>query len=247
MNKIILSVSLMVFMFYNAFSQEMRDIDGNVYKSAKIGVQHFRHGYIKDGLRNIIEITSDSCLIWTTSNLNVSKFRNGESIMEAKTNEQWQEANQKGIPAWCYVNNDFTTGKTLGKLYNYYAVTSLKELAPQGWHIASDLEWGIVHKYYNVQITEMNLYEDEKIFMSPKWKSPYNWGYGNNKTGFNALPSGYRSNGEFMKGGAYFWSDIPIDRKDGAFHSILGDNYICDYGCGITYHYGFSVRCVKDW
>jgi uncharacterized protein (TIGR02145 family) len=236
-----------IFLFYNSYSQEMIDIDGNIYKSAKIGVQNIRYGYIKDNLGNI-EVYSDSFLIWTTSNLNVSKFRDGTPILEAKTSEQWNYAIQKGIPAYCNIDNDSSYGKTYGKLYNYYAVSSLKDLAPQGWHIASDFEWGQMFKYYKIKITEADLYEGVKVLMSTKWKSGYKWGYGNNKTGFNALQSGYRSTGGFTKNGAYYWSDIPIVRKNRvAFHSILGDNYICDFGCDITYHYGFSVRCIKDW
>jgi uncharacterized protein (TIGR02145 family) len=211
---------------------QLVDIDRNVYKTERIGIENVR----------------SSELIWSTSNLNTSKFKNGESIKEAKSDAEWEDALNNAIPAWCYLDNDSSNGKTLGKLYNYYAVTNLKGLAPEGWHIASDFEWEMVYKYYKVQITEKNLYEDSKIFMSPKWKSPYPWGYGNNKTGFNAMPSGYRAAYGFSKVGGYYWGDIKLDRKNvGAFHSILGDNYICDYGCGITYHYGFSVRCVKDW
>lgn len=207
------------------------DIDGNVYNTGRIGIEYLQ----------------SSELIWTTSNLNTSKFKNGEPIKEAKSDEEWVDALNNGIPAWCYLNNDSSNGKTLGKLYNYYAVTSLKGLAPQGWHIASDFEWEMVYKYYKVQITEANLYEDSKIFMSPTWKSPYPWGYGNNKIGFNALPSGYRAPYGFSKDGGYYWGDIKLDRRNGSFHAILGDIYICDVGCETTYKFGFSVRCVKDW
>jgi uncharacterized protein (TIGR02145 family) len=244
----ILFIITILFLFNNSYSQEMIDIDGNIYKTAKIGVQHIRCGFTQDGLENT-KISSDSFLIWTTSNLNVSKFRDGTNILEAKTNELWNYAIDNGIPAFCYLNNDSSNGKTYGKLYNYYAVISLKELAPKGWHISSDFEWSLVYKYYKVNITEANLYEDEKIFMSTKWESGYKWGKGTNLSGFNALPSSYRVAGGFISepSGAYFWSDIPLDRKSGPFTSILGDQYMCDYGCGMTFKYGFSVRCVKDW
>jgi uncharacterized protein (TIGR02145 family) len=222
---------------------QLVDIDGNVYKTERIGVQNLRYCTSTDG-NGIVEVLIDSLLIWTTSNLNVSKFKNGDLIKEVKSDAEWEDALNNGIPAWCYLDNDSSNGKTHGKLYNYYAVTNLKGLAPEGWHIASDFEWEMVYKYYNVRITEENLYEDSKIFMSPEWKSPYPWGYGNNKTGFNALP-GYRMTLGFSKDGAYYWSDIKIDRSYGSFHYILGDNEICAYGCG--YNFGFSVRCVKDW
>lgn len=234
MDKIIIFFLILIINNKQSIAQ-LVDIDGNLYKIAKIGMQHLRHS------------GDESFLVWTTSNLNVSKFKNGETIKEAKSPAEWEEALNKGIPAWCYVDNYVSNGKTLGKLYNYYAVTSLKGLAPDGWHIASDFEWEMIYKYYNVNITETDFYEGEKIFMNSNWKSRYPWGFGTNKTGFNALPSGYRSINGFTKDGAYYWGDIKLDRKDGAFHSILGDNYICDYGCDATYKFGFSVRCVKDW
>jgi len=231
LSKIILILTILSFNIELTRAQ-LVDIDGNVYNTERIGVQNIRHGS-----------SSDSFLLWTTSNLNVSKFKTGEAIIEAKSSAEWEDALNKGIPAWCYVDNDSSTGKRLGKLYNYYAVTSLKELAPDGWHIASDFEWAMVYKYYNFN----NLNEDEKILMDSSWNSNLSWGYGTNKTRFSALPSGHRYSSGFEKFGAYYWGDISLDRKNGSFHSILGDNYICEFGCEITYRFGFSVRCVKDY
>ena len=78
---------------------------------------------------------------WSTENLKVSKFRNGDSIAEAKTAEQWVKAGEAQKPAWCYYDNDPINGKRYGKLYNWYAVSDPRELAPVGWHIPSDVEW----------------------------------------------------------------------------------------------------------
>ena len=247
MKKIILFFLILVANFEHAKAQ-LVDIDGNIYNTDRIGgYQSIWYSASIDGEDNV-EVLRDSFLIWTVANLNVSKFKNGEVIIEAKSSAEWEDALNKGIPAWCYVGNDPSTGKTLGKLYNYYAVTSLKGLAPDGWHISSDFEWEMFNKYHNVKITEANSYEDYKIFMNPSWKSPYSWGYGTNKTGFNALPSGYRSISGFTNDGAYYWSDIALDRRGEPFHVILGDNYMCtDSGCEWTYYAGFSVRCVKDW
>ena len=56
--------------------------------------------------------------IWTASNLDVFTFRNGDSIPEAKTIEEWENATQKKSTAWCYYNNDPKNGSIYGKLYN---------------------------------------------------------------------------------------------------------------------------------
>ena len=71
--------------------------------------------------------------IWMVENLNVDKFRNGDIIPEAKTNEEWKKANENKQPAWCYYGNDLTYGEKYGKLYNWYAVTDQRGLAPEGY------------------------------------------------------------------------------------------------------------------
>ena len=72
-----------------------------------------------------------------SKNLNVSRFRNGEIIFEAKTIEEWEKAGENKTPAWCYYNNNPTNGAKYGKLYNWYAVNDIRALAPKGWHIPS--------------------------------------------------------------------------------------------------------------
>jgi uncharacterized protein (TIGR02145 family) len=57
--------------------------------------------------------------VWTTKNLNVDKFRNGDPILEVKTDEEWLKAGENKQPAWCYYNNDPANGEKYGKLYNW--------------------------------------------------------------------------------------------------------------------------------
>jgi uncharacterized protein (TIGR02145 family) len=79
--------------------------------------------------------------VWCTENLDVTTFRNGDVIHQAKTNEEWEMAGKKKQPAWCYYNNDPVNGHKYGKLYNWYAVSDSRGLAPEGYHIPSDVEW----------------------------------------------------------------------------------------------------------
>jgi uncharacterized protein (TIGR02145 family) len=85
--------------------------------------------------------------IWATKNLDVITFRNGDTIPEAKTNEEWKKAGEEGKPAWCYYDNDPENGKKYGKLYNWYAVNDPRGLAPKGWHVPSDAEWIVLIDY----------------------------------------------------------------------------------------------------
>lgn len=56
--------------------------------------------------------------VWMAENLNVDKFRNGDPIPEAKSNEEWEAAGVNKQPAWCYYDNDSANGAKYGKLYN---------------------------------------------------------------------------------------------------------------------------------
>jgi len=78
---------------------------------------------------------------WMVENLNVSTFRNGDPIPQAKTNEEWSKAAESEQPAWCYYDNDPKNGGKYGKLYNWYAVNDPRGLAPAGWHVPSKVEF----------------------------------------------------------------------------------------------------------
>lgn len=39
-------------------------------------------------------------------NLDVSIFRNGDIIIEAKTDEEWEKAGTELKPVWCYASKD---------------------------------------------------------------------------------------------------------------------------------------------
>ena len=79
--------------------------------------------------------------VWMTKNLDASTFRNGDSILQAKSEEEWKKAGENKQPAWCYHNNDPSSSAIYGKLYNWYAVNDPRGLAPAGWHVPSSEEW----------------------------------------------------------------------------------------------------------
>ena len=81
---------------------------------------------------------------WMSVNLNVSHFRNGDSIPEVRTPEDWEKAGKEQKPAWCYYDNNPENQSRLGKLYNWYAVNDPRGLAPEGWHVSSDADWNVL-------------------------------------------------------------------------------------------------------
>jgi uncharacterized protein (TIGR02145 family) len=102
--------------------------------------------------------------IWMTQNLNVDRFRNGDLIPEAKTNEEWILASDQKRPAWCYYKNDPVLGAKYGKLYNWYAVNDPRGLAPAGWRVPLDNDWATLIQYLGGKFTA-----------GPKMKSVLGW------------------------------------------------------------------------
>jgi uncharacterized protein (TIGR02145 family) len=178
--------------------------------------------------------------VWMSKNLNVDKFRNGDPIPHAKTNEEWEKAGKNGEPAWCYYDNNPANGAKYGKLYNWYAVNDPRGLAPKGSHIPTDAEW-----------TELTDYLGGQEKAGAKMKSKEGWsdgGNGTNSSGFSGLPGGYRFyDGTFDVVGNYgnWWSSTEVGTLN-----AWGRNLFYDYGVvgrsnGNKPH-GLSVRCLRD-
>lgn len=178
--------------------------------------------------------------IWATANLSVTHFSNGDPIPEANSAAQWEKAGEEGKPAWCYYNQDPVSGKKYGMLFNWYAVTDKRNLAPRGWHIPDDDEWKTLTEFLGGE-------EEAGIKMkgTSEWKDN---GNGTGTSGFNGLPGGYRyNNGGFNGIAEYgsFWSNTSFD-SSGAWY-----RYLSSANRKITRNYsdkrdGFSVRCIRD-
>ena len=156
---------------FQSFAQQhgsvLDSVNGRVYKTVKIGEQ-----------------------VWLAENLDVTTFRNGDPILEIKKDEEWESAGQKGIPAWCYYDNDSTNGPKYGKLYNWHAVNDPRGLAPDGWHIPMVKDWRILNNFLGENI-------GEKLTNKKEWTISNTYQHnclGTNSVGFSALPAGNRYN-----------------------------------------------------
>ena len=78
---------------------------------------------------------------WATKNLDVESYRNGDAIPQVQDNTAWENLT---TGAWCYYQNKAANGTKYGKLYNWYAVNDPRGLAPNGYHIPTDVEWTIL-------------------------------------------------------------------------------------------------------
>lgn len=181
--------------------------------------------------------------IWMAENLSVEKFRNGDPIIQAQTKEEWVQAFEKGIPAWCY---NYQNGRKTGKLYNIYAVTDSRGLAPKNWHIPKLIEIEKLLKNLGGKDSAFNqLIKKEAWNHNEYLKNSYT----KKIISFNALPTGYRDfMGQMNIDKAFvFWSQesLIIDGVK-CINCMSIDNDGIDIRCHTWSGQGYSVRCVKD-
>lgn len=88
----------------------VQDIDGNVYRTIKIGD-----------------------LTWMAENLKTTRFCNGDVIPEIQGDIEWGYFGTNA--AWCYYENDPTNNDMFGKLYKIHASTDSRGLCPCGWRM----------------------------------------------------------------------------------------------------------------
>lgn len=212
------------------------DIDGNIYKTIKIGDQ-----------------------VWMAENLKVTHYRNGEVIPKVTDPGHWRFIS---TGAYCEYDNDSTNVDVYGRLYNWYTINDTNNIAPEGWHVPTDEEWKQLEMYLGMSQESADstgnrgtdeggqLKKEDTIY----WNSP-NTG-ATNSSGFSAIPGGSRIWNPIvippadyygsLEYAAYFWSatengsDMALVRRfsysDSRVRRINNNGKTS----------GLSVRCVKD-
>jgi uncharacterized protein (TIGR02145 family) len=170
---------------------------------------------------------------WARLNLDVVTYRNGDIIPQVTDEATW---NSLTTGAWCYYNNDPANAR-YGKLYNWYAVNDPRGLAPTGWHIPTNAEWGIL-------IDKLDSYSgdiDKKLKeQGPIWLN--NSTIATNESGFTGLPGGTRSLGSFSRLGVIgMWWSSGIS----AYAYLLNTSPNLNRS-GSNPEFGISVRCIRD-
>ncbi len=196
------------------------DIDGNSYRTIKIGTQ-----------------------TWMAENLRTTKYRNGDPIPVVSTNSAWVSLN---TDAYCNYENTSDDIKiaTMGRLYNWFAITDSRNIAPAGWHVATDAEWSSLTNFLG---TEGNAGGKLKERGNKHWNSPNT--SATNSSGFTALPGGRREydTGLFIND-TYdgFWWTSSAYNPDYSWYRYLHYSDAGIFRANFHKQYGFSVRCVQD-
>jgi len=210
----------------------MTDIDGNVYQTITLGTQ-----------------------TWMLENLRVTRYRNGDIVQQVADPTEWRNlklGTDRG--GWCHYNNDPGNDATYGKLYNWYAATDARNIAPVGWRVPTKADWDILQDYLgdNSTVTHTIPYIGRKLKEAglDHWSAP---NPADNLSGFTALPAGRRAEtGGFygFSGKGYFWSaslqggyafyrELSWDSESVIFQ-IYSPNW------DQWRSYGLSVRLVKE-
>ena len=203
------------------------DIDGNVYRTVKIGSQ-----------------------IWMAENLRVIHYRNGDPIQNDASVYSWGHS-CKTWGAYCEYDNDINNVITYGRLYNWFAVNEERLLAPVGWHVPSDAEWKQLERHIGLREIELDKYGSRGFNENGRSANVKERLIA---TGFSLIFGGHRQcAGDCMYLGmgmtACFWTS---DEHHGtyAWYRELWNKYDDE----ITRQFyekgakpsGLSVRCVKD-
>jgi len=193
------------------------DIDGNHYKSVKIGNQ-----------------------VWMAENLKTTKFKDGKIIEGLEVFPQFNYKAQM----WWYNDNEAAFKNIYGALYNWHAVYT-GNLCPKGWHVPTDAEWTTLTDYLGGIKTAGGKLKEEGTahWNSPNTGStnqsgftalPGGYRYYGNKNFYNI--------GEFGN----WWSSTQ-DNWINALYRKLNYNDSIVEPRSENKGDGFSVRCISDY
>lgn len=208
------------------------DIDGNVYKTIKIGTQ-----------------------VWMAENLKTTHYNDGTAIPEIKSQGGWEALT---TPAYIWYDKDSTmNAKLYGAIYNYYAVADTNNLnvCPLGWDVPSDAEWTVLTDFL-----EENGYGYEgggddigkSMAATFMWKNSVGAGNNgndigsNNSSGFAGLPGGSRDSGFVLIGEDGYWWSSTINTTQSAWSRVLEYNHDDVFRAAYVKRLGLSVRCLRD-
>jgi uncharacterized protein (TIGR02145 family) len=203
-------------------SGKITDIDGNNYKTVKIGAQ-----------------------TWMAENLKTTRLNDGTSISLVTDQTAWYALT---TPGYCFYNNNSSNKEVYGALYNWFATSSGK-LCPTGWHVPSNDEWKTLENTIGgVAVAGKKLKESG----TSHWPSPNNGtdefgfaalpgGYRHGTLGFSAInEAGVWSTSSLVTTGGKTvpWYVVIYDHADYTEHGSTSVTWGTKDG--------YSIRCVKN-
>ena len=190
---------------------------------------------------------------WLAENLKTDRYRSGRRIPVINDLSLWPEMTTK---ACGYYNNDSSKLSQYGMFYNWKAV-ELGKLCPIFWRIPTDKDWLALEEHLGGSGRAGG-----RMKSVSGWKGRHVSG---DDIGFNALPGGYRLNGDFQEGEAVVWWSSSIAQVNELEDSKTGESFKTDdpmkkwiWGRRLEMNMnvlintinrpnnGFYVRCVRE-
>jgi hypothetical protein len=186
--------------------------------------------------------------VWTKYNLDVTTYRNGDTIPQATNQAQLIGYNASGTGCWSYANYDSSNSSTYGKLYSWHAVNDPRGLAPIGYHIPTITEFNTL-----IDCLGGNTIAGGKLkeVTTSHWKAQ-NTG-ATNISGFTARPGGHNiiagtdlfppSNIRYT---GYFWTSTQTDSTSSKLVFFRWDSAQAYNATSPNKGSGNSVRLIKN-
>jgi uncharacterized protein (TIGR02145 family) len=221
---ILFTVTLFCIGLTESRAQTVKDINGNIYKTVKIGTQ-----------------------AWMVENLKTIKYNDGTVIPMVTDEKAWKALT---TPAYCWYRNDATGNKNkYGALYNWYTVNTNK-LCPIGWHVPTDSEWRTLITYLGGEGIAGGKLKEKG---TTHWENP-NTGATNESGftalpgGERKHDGAFENSGsnvDFFRSNGCWWSSTE-QYAFNAYYLRLYSSLSNVYNSLSVKQSGYSVRCLKD-
>jgi uncharacterized protein (TIGR02145 family) len=204
------------------YGPTIKDVDGNNYKTVKIGSQ-----------------------VWMAENLKTTRYNDSTIIPNVTDYSEWQYTTR----AWRYYKDKSEYNELYGKLYNWNTIDKKinedKNICPNGWHLPSIEEWKVLVNHLGGDSIAGGKLKQAGIV---NWIKPNK--DATNSSLFNALPGGFAGAGAGFSGvnalGSW-WTYNPELSDTYTYKSIylIGNSGQVFYRDAYSAE-GLSVRCLKD-
>ncbi len=198
-------------------TEPVTDIDGNTYKTVRIGTQ-----------------------VWMAENLRTTRLNDGVEITLTENESSWLKNTG---PGYCWYDNEETAYKDIyGALYNGISVNTGK-LCPDGWHVPAKEDFQILIEFSGDSLSAGGKMKESgtRHWLAPNKGADNSTGFSALPGGVRYFEGTFSSLLQFTG----FWSETETETEGNWFLSLYyGDAKTkMDHK---SKKYGLSVRCVQN-
>lgn len=204
---------------------------GIIYGNSKSIKTLDKTGTFTDISGNTYKYISIGEQTWMASDLKTGKYRNGDVISDFVS-----------LNSTVGTVGNYYTNPNYGKFYNWYAIADSRNIAPVGWHVATDDDWTQLENFIGGNdVAGGKLKESLEYWFQPNAAT--------DEYGFKALPTGYRfGDGSFSTSGfsmGYWWTATSSTETE-AFNRALYYRDTKSRKQSADKRIGMAVRCLRD-